>query len=314
MNNTSLSEEFHKFLHVRASLGYSLDQYNSYLKNFILFCERNYGCDIEITREVLDNWIVDANFNNPKTRSTAISQIRSFTGYLQSIGRNSFIPPVVEYRQPIHTHDKAFIFNDYELKIFFETLDSIPPRNDIYHRERISPVLFRMMLCCGMRPQEPLSLFYEDVNLATGEIIIRQAKGRKDRRIIMSEDLRILCNKFDRYMPSPREFFFQRDDKKQIKTRWMDNQFNICLKRCPITFEKKPRPYDLRHSFATRTIMRWTDEKKDIMTYLPYLSAYMGHSDIADTLYYVHLLPGRLKTSKGIDWNLLNQVYCGGEA
>lgn len=32
MNNTSLSEEFHKFLHVRASLGYSLDQYNSYLK------------------------------------------------------------------------------------------------------------------------------------------------------------------------------------------------------------------------------------------------------------------------------------------
>ena len=35
----------------------------------------------------------------------------------------------------------------------------------------------------------------------------------------------------------------------------------------------------------------------------------MGHTDIKHTLYYVHLLPGRLRESAGIDWDSLDSVY-----
>lgn len=45
------------------------------------------------------------------------------------------------------------------------------------------------------------------------------------------------------------------------------------------------------------------------MELLPYLSAYMGHSELTSTLYYVHLLPENLRRSKGVDWDFLSRVY-----
>ena len=48
-----------------------------------------------------------------------------------------------------------------------------------------------------MRPNEPLNLLVEDVDLATGDIFIRKSKRGKDRHIIVSEDMRLLCAKYD---------------------------------------------------------------------------------------------------------------------
>ena len=45
------------------------------------------------------------------------------------------------------------------------------------------------------------------------------------------------------------------------------------------------------------------------MELLPYLSAYMGHSELTSTLYYAHLLPEKFRRAKGIDWDLLSRVY-----
>lgn len=70
-----------------------------------------------------------------------------------------------------------------------------------------------------------------------------------------------------------------------------------------------PRPYDLRHAFASRSIMKWIDQKLDVMVLLPFLSSYMGHSQITSTLYYVHLLPERIRKSAGIDWGQFTAVY-----
>ena len=45
------------------------------------------------------------------------------------------------------------------------------------------------------------------------------------------------------------------------------------------------------------------------MELLTYLSAYMGHSELTSTLYYVHLLPDNLRKAKGIDWDILSKIY-----
>lgn len=76
-----------------------------------------------------------------------------------------------------------------------------------------------------------------------------------------------------------------------------------------IPWRGAPRPYDLRHAFASRSIIRWIDSGKNVMQLLPYLSAYMGHSKLTSTLYYVHLLLENLRRSKGIDWDFLSHVY-----
>ena len=40
-----------------------------------------------------------------------------------------------------------------------------------------------------------------------------------------------------------------------------------------------------------------------------FLSAYMGHAGLEETMYYIHLLPERLKASPGINWDMLGDIY-----
>jgi len=59
---------------------------------------------------------------------------------------------------------------------------------------------------------------------------------------------------------------------------------------------------DKTENYATRILQKWMDEGKDLYASLPYLSAYMGHSDFSETAYYIHLLPERLTQTSAIDW------------
>ena len=86
-----------------------------------------------------------------------------------------------------------------------------------------------------------------------------------------------------------------------------------CWKRSGLQAHGHPRPYDLRHAFATRNLIRWIDNGLDINHLLPYLSTYMGHSELDSTFYYIHLLPERIRKSAGINWkqfaDILVQKY-----
>ena len=63
-----------------------------------------------------------------------------------------------------------------------------------------------------------------------------------------------------------REWFFQHRNGGKLPTEWVRYQFGQAWVRSGLsTGKNSPRPYDLRHSFATRTLMRWVDEKRDIM-------------------------------------------------
>lgn len=189
--------------------------------------------------------------------------------------------------------------------------DSLTNRKDYEasHPEIILPVVFRMELCCGMRPSEPLNLKVEDVNLKTGDVFIRKSKRGKSRHIVMSEDMKQLCVVYDG-LAGKREWFFQYPNGGKIPTRWAQWNFTKAWNNTGLmTRLNNPRPYDLRHNFATRTLMRWVDQGHDVMTLMPYLSTYMGHVNLEETLYYVHLLPERIKYSPGINWDMLNDIY-----
>lgn len=51
-----------------------------------------------------------------------------------------------------------------------------------------------------------------------------------------------------------------------------------------------PRVHDFRHSHIIHALDNMVNEKEmDIYTALPIISAYVGHSGIKDTEYYIHL-------------------------
>lgn len=46
-----------------------------------------------------------------------------------------------------------------------------------------------------------------------------------------------------------------------------------------------------RHNYASRVLLLWLEEGKDLNAWLTYLSAYMGHDNLRAIFYYINLLP-----------------------
>ena len=70
----------------------------------------------------------------------------------------------------------------------------------------------------------------------------------------------------------------------------------------------RPRPHDLRHSFAVRTLLGWYRDGADVQACMPLLSTYLGHVHPANTYWYLsaapellNLVAARLDTVAG-DW------------
>jgi len=301
-----LTCHYDDMLKLRDSLGYSIGKATQRVRKFIAFCGNNFAESDCVTKEMIDSYLQTRNYQTNSTHIHEITKIRGFTRYLESVGFPAFIPgDDYSVRKIRYT---PYIFSDIELACLFEAIDNLPPYHSSPKREFIVPVLFRMMYCCGMRPSEPPSLLYEDVDLKNGEIYIRQSKSYKDRRILMSADLTRLCDEYVSRM-LPQKYLFEVKPGTRISSEWITHQFQYCWRNSGLPKRGKPRPYDLRHNFATRTMMRWVDEGKNVTALSPYLSAYMGHEEFSATLYYIHLLPERLQKSSGIDWARFSKIY-----
>ena len=52
-----------------------------------------------------------------------------------------------------------------------------------------------------------------------------------------------------------------------------------------------PRLHDLRHRFATYTLVKWYRSNQDPERKLPLLSTYLGHVEVANTQWYLSSSP-----------------------
>jgi integrase len=301
-----LQEYFDKMQDFRGAAGYATTTYRVTIVPFIDFCCTNYPEKELITREMLDAWLVKKDYS-VNTQAAFIACLRQYCKYINFLGTECYIPD--EDYTLKRTSYEPYLFTDYELRVLFDTIDGYQAstNNKKFHPELVVSPMFRMMYCCGMRPAEPLHLKCSDVNLHTGDIYICSTKKHKDRHIIMSKDMLELSRNYDE-LAGRRTWFFEYCGNPYDR-RWMTQQFYHCWKRSGLIKHGNPRPYDLRHGFATRNLMKWIDEKLDVMNLLPYLSTYMGHSSLESTFYYIHLLPERIRHSAGIDWSQFSAVY-----
>ena len=302
-----LNDAFEKMMSYRQSVGYATATYRSSVPPFINHCTEKHPDATYITSDMVDEWLAFHPYSN-NGKAAFISLLREYTKYLNFLGYADFIPD--DDYSVKRTAFHPYLFTDNELSAFFTAIDSYTGATcgKRFLPELVLPVYTRLLYCCGLRPQEPPAIRTEDLDLETGDVYVRQSKRHKDRHIIMSADMLGLCRRYDSAM-GKRKWFFQKWDGSQYETSWYNQIWRRLVSTSGISWRGTPRPYDLRHAFASRNIIRWIDSGKDVMELLPYLSAYMGHSELTATLYYVHLLPEKLRKSKGIDWGMITRIY-----
>ncbi len=154
-------------------------------------------------------------------------------------------------------------------------------------------VLLSLAYGCGLRAGEVVRLRVGDIDSAQTIIRIVQAKGRKDRHVMLPPDLLALLRqwwkvrptRYDRGVPpSERWLFPGRRLNRPITTRQLSRLFHEAAAAAGIT--KPVTLHSLRHSFATHLLERGTD--------IRVIQALLGHDKLDTTARYTRVATGMI--------------------
>lgn len=286
------------------ALGYTYDESMRILSNFDKFCTEYFPTERELSKSLCMAWAVRKDTEGNNGFRNRLMPVRELARYMNRIGIKAFVIPVKLAKKGARY--APHIYTGEELRIFFEVLDDIPSKRNFPIRHLVIPTIFRVIYCCGLRPSEARKLRMENIELLTGKIRILESKGHKDRIVMLSNDVLELCRKYNEkvscIMPG-REWFFPDSDGNLYTKKWFEKTFRVQWSKTniPQFGENAPRIYDFRHTFATHRLYQWMREGKDLTAMLPYLSAYMGHAQLSDTYYYIHLVPEFFETVSSVD-------------
>jgi integrase len=222
-----------------------------------------------------------------------VTAVRQFAKYVVGTGKYAYIiPGKIPGKQVRYD---AHIFTEQELLAYFASIDKCQKSPFSPFRCYVIPVFFRLLFTCGLRSTETRLLCTKDVDLKTGKIFIRQSKGWEARIIYVSDDLLELLCRYDDIVKKAfpeREAFFPNIKgtyyNKSTPGNWF-HEFWDQLPEASVAKGNSPRVHDFRHTFCVYRLNQWVQEGKDINALYPYLSEYMGHSNFADTDYYLTL-------------------------
>lgn len=220
--HSHFAQDIQAYISLRESIGYKEYSYDRSLHMFDRFCMTHFPDTTSITQELAEAWCTQKANEKMKTLQRRAVILRGFTKYLISIRKDAYLIPDGMIGKP----EKfiPYLYSDHELRLFFDSADSLPIHSMSPNRELVVPVLFRMMYCCGLRPQEVRHLRRRDVSHIDGTLHIVDSKRNKDRIVVMAEELRRLCQMYDKLIQcrlANREFFFQHPAGGAYSAEWV---------------------------------------------------------------------------------------------
>jgi len=301
---SGFAENLNKFVEQKNAIGIAFSSNIWILSCFDEMCALRYPSANVLTREICNDWAVKKPTERGNTFRNRISPIREFAKYLIRNGEEAYVIPTdLAKKSPRHL---PYIYSKDEIKAIWNEYDNFNPVSYLPARHIVLPAVMRVIYCCGLRPVEACRLETQDVDLALGKLYIRESKGHKDRIVMMADDVTDYLREYDKMLRKAlphREWFFTNAYGDCCTTKWLDSIFLRVYRRlgiCGIN-GTAPRIYDFRHSFATHRLYEWMRNGDDLNAMLPYLSAYMGHAEMSDTYYYIHLVPEQFRAMSGVE-------------
>jgi site-specific recombinase XerD len=155
-------------------------------------------------------------------------------------------------------------------------------------------VLLGLGYGCGLRAREIVRLKVKHIDSAQKIIRIEQSKGRKDRNVMLPDEMLGLLRQWWKARPSrhdagipPQErwlFPSRKSARKPITTRHLNRLFHEAADAAGI--RKHVTLHTLRHSFATHLLEHDTHIRK--------IQVLLGHEKLETTARYLHVATGMI--------------------
>jgi integrase/recombinase XerD len=293
---TTLRVALQDYLGIRRQLGFTMLHDGRLLEGFVEFLERAHA--ERITTDLALAWArVPVNVH-PHTWRQRLIVARGFARHLATIDPASEVPPtdLLPGHRPRVT---PYIYSDEEITALMAAARRLrPPLRGARHETMIG-----LLAVTGCRPGELLALDRHDVDLTHGRLHVRAGKQDKQREVPLHQStisaLRGYAAQRDTHYPSPSTpaFFLSARGRRMARAE-LNQTFTTIIERVGLDgrgSRARPRPYDLRHSFAVHTLLDWYRAGEDVDRRMPQLSTVMGHTDPASTYWYLEAVPELLE-------------------
>lgn len=253
------------------------------------------GEDGALPQRLVMAWTEKEPGESSSNRKKRLTLMRQFGLFLEGLGIDCFVLPerFIPARSP---RFEPYVFTEGEVIALMAYFDSLPCDKRFPNRAVVLPVLFRTIYGCGLRIREALDLKVWELDIANGVLSINNAKGGKNRAVPVATSLHAVLSdyweKMDLGRSDPDRPLFPSVTKDDFYTsETIRHALRCACDELGIrnALGRLPRVHDLRHTFACHSLDRFMRQGGDPYAMLPVLAAYMGHTHISDTEYYLHL-------------------------
>lgn len=283
-----LTTTLREYLKIRRSFGYQLQHTEKCLKNFIAFLVKR-NCRFITVRLALQ-WATLPQCATRAHWAQRLSTIRLFARYRAAEDPRTEIPPLHLLSEQPH-RAIPYIYSNKELRQLLVAFQSLPSKGLRHHTYY---TFFGLMMATGCRISELLSLNRDDLDLNNGWITIWNSKFNKSRLLPLHpttvEQLKKYSKIRDKFLRHDAPAFFVSERGTRItiwSARWVFIQVSKQIGLRGPDDSNGPRIHDIRHRFATKTLLNWYRKGLDINQKILLLSTYLGHKKPSDTYWYV---------------------------
>lgn len=279
-----------EYLEIRRAVGYKLERDSRLLPDFITFLEQAGAA--RITSDLAVTWARGSGTAHPAWWRARLSIVRGFARFIQTIDPTSEVPPadLLRAHRPRVT---PYLYSEAEIAALLKAAERLRPPL----RGTTFWTIVALMSVTGLRAGEALTLDRCDVDLKVGVLLVH-GKGGHAREVPLHETTSRALTEYadirDRHYPMPTTPAFFTARGGRITSSTFHHTFRLLVRCAGLEGRSercRPRPHDLRHTMALRTLLDWYRAGVDVDVRLPQLSTYLGHRDPASSYWYLESSP-----------------------
>ena len=247
--------------------GYSAHTRNSYKSEMIVYLTYHRGQEIEsLSKKQIESYIYHL------LKKYRISESR----------QNLAINAIKFYYEQVLDKDRTYY--DIQRPKKSKTLPNVLSQEEVMRLlkapENIKhKAILTVLYSAGLRLNEVIQLRVEDIHSDEGFIFIKGAKGKKDRKTILSHYLLKLLRQY--YINhKPAYWMFEGASGGQYSATSVSKIFRRAVTKAKVN--AWATPHTLRHSFATHLLQQGVN--------LRIIQSMLGHSSAKTTQIYTHVL------------------------
>jgi integrase/recombinase XerD len=289
----TLREAVLEYLKMRRSLGFKLQHAGNALLSFATFLEEQ-GASY-ITHSLALAWAKQSSSSQPEQWARRLTHVRMFARYRSALDPRTQIPPAGLL--PRGKRKQRHLYSDTEIRDLLLAALKLPAHG---LRPWTYYCLLGLLSVSGLRVGEAQNLELQDVDLKAGVLTIRGAKFGKSRLVPVHDSTRqVLAEYIARrermWAGRPvSSYLYVSNRGTRLEPSVVRDTFRALCRQIGLPSPSAsygPHLRDMRHRFASMTLLRWYRAGENAERRLPILSAYLGHVHWSDTYWYLSAMP-----------------------